>query len=355
MTISLHFVGSPLGLLLKGISPLNPIAGLLLSLIWLCACPAAQKVADAAPREESEAATSAFGFLFEYLNGNSTYHISAYDPLGNGVESELEFPLNTFLLGLETGIGGKDRQGRDTFRLDLSGLWTIGEGSGKMKDSDWATNAVDIATVGSAHPGKDIYSESDASLTGEVLDLHATFSFWSGKAFAAGPLGGYRYEHFDYTISNLRQVGYGPYASGYTGSVSGKVLDYEVTYTLPYIGVHSELVLGETFRTAVDLGYSPIARAWDTDDHVLRTKRSKGDAKGQAVLATLTARWNIKENDYFTVRGSYLKIDTNGTQTQTWYGNADAPNAYAGYSISGIRDNITSRQISFSLLLTHRF
>ena len=43
----------------------------------------------------------------------------------------------------------------------------------------------------------------------------------------------------------------------------------------------------------------------------------EGGTKGKAILAALTARWNIAENDYFTVRGRYLKLDTNGTQSQT--------------------------------------
>jgi len=51
-----------------------------------------------------------FGFGLGYLTGSTLYHISSYDASG-GIESELEFPLNTVLFGLEGGLCQQEQEG----------------------------------------------------------------------------------------------------------------------------------------------------------------------------------------------------------------------------------------------------
>jgi outer membrane protease len=266
-----------------------------------------------------------------YLTGSTIYHISAYDASG-GIESELEFPLNTVLFGLEGGYISKNRKGQDAFRIALQWSMNIGNGSGKLKDSDWLTDNFDIAAPpppnppnsGYAHPGLDIYSESDTTLKANSIDLRGSYNNWISDNLSIGPLGGFLYQNYQFDASNANQVGYGPWAD-YTSSISGLVITYEVTYTIPYLGIHSEMLVGRSFQAILDLGYSPLAAAEDKDDHVRRGKRSTGSTLGNAYLATLTAQWDIEDNDFFLMRGQYLKIDTSGTQTQTWY---RAPNPF---------------------------
>jgi outer membrane protease len=299
------------------------------------------------------------------MSGHTTYRISdSFFDTTTGriesVESELEFPLNTWLFGLEAGAYTKDPSERDLLRITLTGLVTVGHGSGNMKDSDFISDGIESqpppAGIGATNPGLDIYSESDASLSDRTLEVKATYNIWTNDRIAFGPLAGYRYEHFQYEISNLRQVGFGPYAAaGFTINQPGRILDYEITYNIPYLGLHSEALLSGKFRTAVDIGFSPFTTARDRDDHLLRTKLSTGDTSGLAYLVALNLQWNIGEKDWLSIRGDYLKIDTDGTQTQFWYGNADAPAAVAGDSITGIQDRITSQQISAFLLFAHRF
>jgi len=238
----------------------------------------------------------------------------------------------------------------------------IGNGSGKLKDSDWLTDNFDIAAPpppnppnsGYAHPGLDIYSESDTTLKTNSIDLRGSYNNWISDNLSIGPLGGSLYQNYQFDASNANQVGYGPWAD-YTSSISGLVITYEVTYTIPYLGIHSEMLVGRSFQAFLDLGYSPLAAAEDKDDHVLRGKRSTGSTLGNAYLATLTAQWDMEDNDFFLMRGQYLKIDTSGTQTQTWYRAPNSDGVPAGYTITGIDDKITSQQISLSLLFTHRF
>jgi outer membrane protease len=329
--------GSPVMGQLRTIAILTAV-GLFLSL---------SVTARAASPFQQDATDNFLGLGFGFLNGKTLYHISVYDATG-GVESELEFPLNTMLFGLEGGYVSKNAQGRDAFRIGLQWYRNLGSGSGKLKDSDWLTDSVDIDFVGTAHPGLDIYSESDISLTANIFDIRASSNFWPSERMAIGPLFGLLYQKFQFDASNVHQVGYGPYAPGFTGSIPGLVLTYEVTYTIPYIGLHTELPLSSSFQAVVDLGYSPWAEAEDKDDHILRKKLSTAKTSGSAYLAAITAQWDIEDNDFLSIRGQYLSIDTTGTQTQTYYDGT-------GDVFTGINEKITSKQLSTTVLFSHRF
>ena len=295
------------------------------------------------------------------MTGSTLYHISVYDATG-GIESELEFPLDTMLFGLEGGYASKNEKGQDAFKIGLQWSINLNNGSGKLKDSDWISGAAETSPPPNGlgfppHPGLDIYSESDITLKANIFDLRGSYNFWPSTGLAVGPLGGLLYQKFQYDASNLKQVGYGPYATGYSGSVSGLVLTYEVTYTIPYLGIHTEIPFSRKFQAVVDLGYSPWAAAEDTDDHVLRGKRSDGSTSGSAYLATVTAQWDMEDNNLILIRGQYLNIETTGTQTQTWYRDevTSSGTIPAGTRITGINDKISSKQVSVVLNYTHKF
>jgi outer membrane protease len=313
--------------------------------------------AQAGPPAQQHSSDNTFGFGLGYLNGNTLYHISSYDAAGSGIESELEFPLKTFLFGLEGSYISRNSEGKDTLKIDLQWFTNVDNGSGTLKDSDWLTNDIDIRLAGSAHPGKDIYSESDISLKANIIDIRAFYNFWPSKGLAVGPLGGFLYQNFQFNASNVRQVGYGPYSADYTGNVPGLVLTYKVTCTIPYVGIHSEMIVSKGFGASLDLGYSPLASAEDEDDHLLRYKRSKGSTTGQAYVAAVTAQWKLQNNNSFLLQGQYVRIDTAGTQTQTWYRDEATSSGTipAGTVINGIDDKITSQQTSITFLVSHRF
>ncbi len=333
-------------------------------LCLLVCCVAACCAADAAAasnrprkkrvRQESDGYLS---FGAGYLSGDTTYHIADADATtGEAFDSELEFPIQTVVLDLEAGLITKDDKGRDAWAIGLSFSTDVGTASGKMKDSDWLSDPVDIALVGSAHPGKDIYSESSVDLNVRTLDLRVTRSYWPSESLAVGPAAGYLYQSLDFTARDLVQVGYGPYASGFSGSLAGQVLTYQATYRIPYAGIHTELqTANKNLHWQLDLGYSAWVKAEDEDDHILRTKRSLGTATGTAWLAAGAVQWDLEDRNAITVRGDYRRIDTKGTQTQYWYGNADAPFAVAGDTTPPISDRITSNQLSLLFLITSRF
>ena len=283
-----------------------------------------------------------------YLRGDTTYHISSYEG-ASGIESELEFPLETFLIGPKIGWGYKNAQNQDKFQLNIKWLTNIGHGSGKMKDSDWLTDDLDIMEVGSAHPGLDIYSESDIELKLNIVDVNAIYKFWPMKNLSIGPMVGYKFQQFKYDISNTNQVGFGPYAPSATAYVPGKTLNYEVTYHIPYFGLNSDVSIVKKFQANLKLGYTPWAFAKDRDDHILRYKLSKGDTDGYAYLANLNAQWNFLSDLFLTIGAEYMKIHTTGTQHQYFYAGP-----LVGFA-ADVDDKITSSQWLFSAMITYRF
>ncbi|MDA8098072.1 MAG: omptin family outer membrane protease [Nitrospiraceae bacterium] len=316
--------------------------------------------ADAAPRpfqrsQQNESRDIFADFGVGYLYGNTTYRIDVNDPpSGQALSSELRFPLETFLYTIDGGYIVKDRQGRDQVIFSLRFQGNMGSSSGKLQDSDWLNDAADIIAVGAVNPGKDIFSESAVDLTARIADVRLAYLFRPADHVGVGPFVGYQYRFFDYTVSNLSQVGYGPYAAGYTGSISGKVLTYEVTYTIPYVGGQADMRVSGKIRLFADAGYSPIAVAKDRDDHVLRAKLGKGIARGQAYFATAGILWDLSDSDSIRLSGSYSGIWTRGLQTQYWY--ASMPNEPpAGTEMTGIADRINSQQASAEILISHRF
>ena len=276
------------------------------------------------------------GLQGAYFKGDTIYHIDF-----PGGASELEFPLNTFLLGPEVGVNFKNSKKQEIIRLNVKWLTNIDNGSGIMNDSDWID--------GDGHSGLDIYSESKIKLRANIIDVNLIYNFWIIKQLSIGPMLGYKYLKFEYDVSDVNQVGYGPWNPDYTGAVSGKVLDYEVTYRIPYFGLSSDVLLGKNFQANIKVGYAPGTATKDRDDHILRYKLSEGDTNGYAGFANINVNWNFLPHWFLRVGGEYMKIHTTGTQHQSFYAGP-----YVGQTYD-VDDSITSEQWLFSGMVTYRF
>lgn len=281
------------------------------------------------------------GLQFGSLVGNTTYDITF-----DGGESKLEFPLGTYLLGLNFGWGYKNEQNQEKVKLDIKWLTNVGDGNGIMKDSDWIDDDESFLTYygivvpsGYNHPGLDIYSESEIKLKATIIDINVVYNFWPNKNISIGPMAGYRYQSYKFKVSNTEQIGYDLYAP-FTASVRGATLEYKVNYYIPYFGLNSNLQFGRRFKTNLSFGYAPWASAKDKDDHLLRDKLSKAETDGYAYLANLNLDWNFMTHFYFSIGSEYLKIHTTGTQHQ--------PTA-------DVDDKITSWHWSIYEMITYRF
>lgn len=304
-----------------------------------CVCPAAAETKD------DELTVSLIGGS---MRGDTTYHISVYSG-GEGVESELEFPLRAAMAGVELSYRPRNRE---DLRLTGRFLTNVTDGSGKLKDSDWLNDTFEINRGIPVHPGLDIYSESDIELQAYMLDLKAAIDLHQEKNFTFGLLGGLRLHRFQFEAFNVNQVGFGPYAAGYTVFVPGKTIDYRVTYFILYGGLSAGLRMHDALRADASLAFSPITFAKDRDDHVLRDKLSKAETYGYAALAEFGLTWTIESSVEMRASGEYIAIRTKGEQTQMWYGPADG--VPVGTNYTGIDDEITSDQFTALLTLTFR-
>jgi len=311
-----------------------------------------------------------------YVQGDTTYKITFL-----GGASELEFPLRHSLLGFEVALGHKGFGPEKEFpgRLVLNWAFNTTTEKGKMEDSDWIDNDVafftDLGVPGSAHAGKDIYSESNAKLKANIVDISYVFdldnvptrsrdpeekplgatSFGKPKMTISAMVG-YRTQKFEYEISDTVQVGYGPYAPYFTGNVPGKTLEYRVRYKFPYLGAKVEAMLKDQTRGSFYLGFSNWVTARDLDDHILRRKIAKADCTGSAFIMGLGLQWVVKPEWFIQFDTSLLQIDTDGIQKQIWYGDDPASSGFddTGSSVK-VKDEITASIWTTYLSISHKF
>lgn len=271
----------------------------------------------------SDKVSFGIGVKTGYLYGDTRYHITfpLYEEGFTTGESELKFPLNSFLGGLNASIGK-----RGVWSVDLSILKNLTEDTGKTKDSDWLTYSPTFETV------KWSYAEADTDMDALLIDISGKYYIFKGGHTSLGLIGGYRYQNLSFDISNASMespVGWFP-----REDLPGKVSTYEITYSLPYGGLAFDLKASEQFSLNLKTLYGK-AYAKDEDDHILRTKRSTSDADGKFYLLRADGNITVRKNLSIIVALEYLKIDVDGVQTQTWYGTT-AGEPPAGTTIGNI-------------------
>lgn len=283
-------------------------------------------------------------------SGNMTYRF----PI-----SELVFPLDVTMLGVQAAYR------LDRFRLTGEVKKNISSASGEMEDSDWGTwyywpdlardvfqrdpiRAYEIDTL-------DIYSESDAVLDALIAQVAVEYRLIERPRWSLNATLGYRYQNFVYDVYDVNQ--WYPSASYYTGmpermydvSCQGKVLEYEITYHIPYLGAQFTGTITDRIRIKILGGYAPYVKAHDRDDHLIsRTPHySLSDYEGDAVMyglgmeGSLTKHWNLG------CAYDVLDISTEGDSDNY----LSSTGAYSGT----IDQNAESRQRDFRLQLTYVF
>lgn len=306
-----------------------------------------------------------FGLRYDNMAGFTKYHIDF-----PGGASELEFPVKSNLLGLSGTISYRTSPDeiKDTARLTVNWLTSSAQAAGKMKDSDWIDDDVTMLWyygrfISANHSGLDIYSESDAEVEANFLDVNYYYNLYPEKFVGLGPVIGYIVQDFKYDIKNARQVGYGPYdIDEFNQTVDGKVLDYKVKYDIIYLGLNTEFEPVNNLGLGLMLGFSPWTKSDDRDDHLVRNppKISIGHGEGKSYLAKAQGQWAILENLSLIFGGQYLKIDTKGKQQQKLY---DVPlyyydGTFAGFAewdLGEVDDKITSTTYSLSLGIAYKF
>jgi hypothetical protein len=278
------------------------------------------------------------------LSGHTTYRIEGADH-ASSVASELEFSLTGLALGIDAQLGTSRRGERSRFVFRLTALASIPGAAGTLEDSDWIGGAAELDEVGAGHPGLDIHSTSEAELDALIADARVAWEGWRPSRFLVTPIAGLLYQRFAYDVRDLEQTGYGPYAPGYTRSVPGKVLEYRVSYHVPYAGARITTA-GRRLTASAEAWVSPFAIANDRDDHLLRWKLATTTAFGTAWQGSLAARFALGPRDFLEAQASFTRVSTSGTQHQSFYDGT-------GRELN-IGSEITSARASFSLLYARR-
>jgi hypothetical protein len=289
------------------------------------------------------------------LNFSMNYYYSHVSGLAENT-SELEFPLDIYLTGLDFSINGlvgnpSDWQSRFTY------LFNANDPDNSMKDSDW----VRIPDAG--FDRLVVYSESAAEVKATHLEVCGRARFTKEGRFTIDGLLGFRYQNFKYDMFGVD----GWYLDGDLNRISFSdnpgeiVLKYEIKYYIPYAGLASQIDVVHPVTADIRLLVSPLAMTDDFDNHVLRYKTAEGSTTG--AMLSLEGRFDIplkasnKLNCIFSLGYEYTTISTTGDETQRWYGDDPASPDFddTGSIIRGLDHEIKSTQTALNAGVVVRF
>lgn len=310
----------------------------------------------------TSAAEVGFEVTFQRMSGHTTYRIHATQfipDIGADVrqESELEFPLDAFLVGGCLKVTGKLKRGVG-WSVSLGAARSMTDPSGYMKDSDWIV----IPQFGLDQ--KFSYTESDAGLEALLIFAEGRLEIVRRPKFSVELLGGYEYQDFSFEISGLRGwQGFEPDELVRFDTLQGvNVLDCDVTYYIAYGGMGARFQFSPRVDVKIKSAIAPNLNASDHDDHLLRFKTADSECSGWALRTGADLRWMVfgssgESNWSFGFGFGYTKINTKGQQNQTWYGDDPAsPDVDdTGTGLMGINDKITSDQVVIRARIGYEF
>jgi outer membrane protease len=280
----------------------------------------------------------------EIMWGNTAYQIGYPITYPNGSQdggyfpfSKLEWPLDTWLARIDAGLNIGD-----SWRINGVLKKNLSNPGSTMKDSDWLT---------ASNPGRlDVYSESNISkFDAWIFDVDVEWAFLKRQSWSLYAGLGYQYQMYDFEAKLVHQ--YSP--SGLPGyDVYGDdrvAIAYEITYSMPYIKIGTDFKIKDKFTLDGSFAWSPIVKAKDEDNHLLREnggKISTGEMDGNAIMVNLSAKYNFTSSWFLKGGFQYTRIYVDGEQYQI-YGN--------GVQIGTVREKIDSNQYSLSLAVGYAF
>jgi hypothetical protein len=294
--------------------------------------------------------------------GYTKYHINFtefYPEIGTDVkgDSELEFPLDVFLVGGTLRLEGQLESG-EPWGVELGASKNLNHPRGQMKDSDWI--AVPQYHVNS----KFSYTESDAQLDALLVHVEAHLGIVRRTDLGVDLVGGYEYQDFSFEILGIQGwQGFDISNRILIDTLQGvNVLDYDVKYHIPYGGLHARFQFSPRVGLGTKAVISPRAGASDHDDHLLRFFTADGDCSGWAWKTAADLRWILSGDSgrsgwALGLGFGYTGISIKGTQDQVYYG--DEPSTpeedETGMEFNGIKQKITSSQVTIQATLGYQF
>lgn len=263
-----------------------------------------------------------------YMNGTTEYSFDVtynyrdsltMEQINETIESKLEFPLDHSLLKFSFQLTSNNKLWEINSHLAAS----IKNPNDKMIDSDWHGKM--------PYFERTMFSktESDVSMKMYTASLDFSRRLFGNDKTKLSAMAGFKYQFIDQKILNF--VGwFRPFDEinnlyGMAFNVSGdeEAILYKLDYYLPFMGVKIERKMTEKFFIKTEIAYSRAFYS-DSDDHLLRNKRSTSTGDGSAFIVNSEFRLNLTSqtqgSDYFVAGTvSYLTLDASGSQIQVWY------------------------------------
>jgi outer membrane protease len=297
-----------------------------------------------APATTGNTANYALSVGTEMMAGDTTYQIGFPVVDASGVPiagyfpfSELEWPLDVWLARIEGRATINDQ-----WRLNATIKKDLSTPDDNMVDSDWIT---------ASNPSRlDIFSESEiSSFDFFMFDADIEWTFLQRDAVSLYAGLGYMYQDIEYEAKLIRQFS----PSGLTGfdfTGDGRVaITYDITYSIPYLKVGTDLKINADFTIEGSIAYSPIVNAEDTDHHLLREfggKINSGDMDGDAIMLDVSGKYMFTPALFAEAGFTYLKIEVDGDQDQR-YG--------LGFPLGTVTEEAESSQTSGYVSLGYNF
>ena len=233
-------------------------------------------------------------------------------------ERELEFPLNPLMGRLNVGVEGTFSGGTPwRFLFDIRK--NINDPGSPMTDTGWVG--------GSGEEGrtqKYLLIESDAELGAWMADVSARLVFYRHPRFNLEGILGYGYRTLSYEM--FGQCGWvGDPSIEYSYFEGEKVIEYDITYHVPYAGIGSRIDLSPAWGISAELTYSPRAMAKHDEDIIVRNRTTEADCSGKMIASKLGITWTPRQAGdglgWFVGAGADIfYATTDGDQAQSWYG-----------------------------------
>ena len=281
------------------------------------------------------------------IAGETSYRLfaRAEDPASPGttteIRSELDFPLDAFLVGLAVQWDALEETEHPwTFRAGAS--MGVTDSGTLMTDQDWVGDA-QIA-----------YTESESEMNLLLLTAETRYGL-----LERGRVGLSLLARVDYEAISQDIIGFDGWVveqdTGVQHEISGDapVIDYDVTYITPQFGVRSTVELAENVGLALECA-AGLAFASDKVDHLLRGKASDGSAVGGSLYSraelSITPGPLLGGRASVDLIGEVRYISAKGSQTQRWY--KDDGSTPAGTKVTGIPHEFRSRQYTLGLRIS---
>lgn len=270
--------------------------------------PPAKRDAGKIGRLELENGFERYFFYTQYRIGGRTYSREGVLPYHFPI-SELRFPIEAFMFYANLNLTFIDR-----ITIHFNVRKNIHNRVGIMKDSDWVP-----------YPGvRTIYSESTARLNAIFTEADLSVRLFTVSFFSLKLGGGFTHQYFYYWCSDTLQTSIFSTAYPYIGDpavvkIPCKVITYDLRYYMATIQVTPVFTFVNRLEIALAIRFSPYLRARDTDDHILRAKKSKGDSTGSAFMPFFRIRYLFPCGIFLAAQLDYLILNTKGHQTQSYY------------------------------------